>query len=135
MRYLNILWRVEIAAIVALVICASLMAAYGWLHSTSYEASLLDPWDSAWLLFAYTGTLGILPAAAVGAPIYALCIYRNWQSWLVAALIGALPGAVGYIIEGQFNISRWLMICGVFVALLTHVIVRYSPSLQRIHAG
>lgn len=134
MTFWQMLWRVELRALVALLICAFLMALYGLVDSLRASAAgsavVLTPLDAAWSLFLYTLVFGLLPAAIYGAPVYTLLRHNGLASWLTVVLIGAAPSVVMFLIgerDLKSDMTGWFLICGVAVACLTHALSSDGP--------
>lgn len=135
MTYLQTLWRVELSALAALVICACIMALGGLAQSFWWLASgkslLLSPAATTWLSFAYTGTLGLLPVILYGAPTYAFLRYKGRASWLVVFFVGFVPGAGLFLLYTQDrSLGSLFMLCGVATAYITHFLMSRSITVS-----
>lgn len=141
MTFWQMLWRIELRAVAALVICACLMALYGIVDELRIMAKgvspLISPIDGAWLVFAYTIAIGVLPVIFYGAPIYAFLRHRGLASWLAVALIGIAPGVVMFLVGARdlkSDLTGWFVICGIGVAVLTHLLSSHG-RLQLANQG
>jgi hypothetical protein len=128
MRFLQLLWRVELAAVAALLICSGGMAiaafVQGWYRTAAGSPPLLSPGSAAWLSFAYTATLGGLPTVLYGAPLYAFARHKGVASWRTVALIGLIPGIALYLFsERERPLAGWYVVCGLAVACITHLLM------------
>lgn len=124
MTYFGILWRVELRAVVALVVCSILVAVVLAVGEVLRPTTLLGPGlTTVWIGFGYTSTLGILPVVFYGAPIYALLRRFDFASWPTILSVGVFPGATLYVCEQFTNVdfmAGWFMTCGVAIATITH---------------
>lgn len=118
MTFGSILWRVEIRAVFALLVCALLVGALGFADAAMSTYSLLRPADAAWIGSSYTFLIGFVPVVAFGSPIYALLVYRKSASHTGATLIGIFPAIVLFWYDA--NLAAWCVACGAAVALFTH---------------
>jgi hypothetical protein len=131
MSFLQRLWRAEATALVALLICAAGVAAYGGLDTVRAAQSsrmvpskpLFSPTEAAWIGFAYTVMIGFLPALIYGAPVYAFVSLKRRASWLVVIGMGLLPGIL--MLPFDCVLATWALVCGVFVATMTHALMRH----------
>src|SRR5690242_7484861 len=95
MTFLQRFWRAEAMALLALLICAIGIAAYGFADSFhAGQSSLISPSGALWIGFAYTVAIGLLPTVVYGAPVYAFLSFKRRASWVVTIGIGLLPGAL-----------------------------------------
>ena len=122
MRIVRQLIGVEFAALTALLAVSAAMAAYGAIDSTLHANSLLGPASSARTVFGYTAIIGIAPALLFGAPGYFILVRRNLARWPYILLLGAAPGLLALAFD--ITLGFFSIICGVSVALLTHLICR-----------
>ena len=141
MTFWQMLWRVELRAVVALLICACLMALYGLVDSLRASAAgstlLLTPFGAAWLGFGYTFAIGALPVILYGAPVYAFLRYKDLASWLAVVLVGVAPGIIMFLIGARdlkSDLTGWFIIGGVAVACVTHFLSSYG-RLQLANQG
>ncbi len=123
MAFLQILWRVEWRALVVLAICAAIVGAIGFAEALSGPAPVVgSPLDWAWIGAGYTLTIGVIPVAVWGAPIYAAFAYRSKSSMAAAIIIGVIPGLVLLWVERKVDgLASWAIACGAAVAIVTHV--------------
>lgn len=125
MTFIAKLWRVELSAVIALLVCAFLLGIYGFVDS--YRASvagmtvLVSPLNAAWSMIVYVAAFGVLPVVAFGAPLYAMLNTRRVVSWPTAILLGVIPGVSLFFIR-ETELAGWFVGCGVGVATLTHLI-------------
>ncbi|MEF3083614.1 hypothetical protein V3391_15465 [Luteimonas sp. SMYT11W] len=119
MRILRQLLFVEISGLLSLLIVAVGMSVYGAIDSTRYADSLLSPAESAKLMFGYTLIIGFLPVFFIGSPGYLLLLRKHLARWPHALSLGVLPGFL--VLAFEPSLGFWAIICGSFVALLTHV--------------
>ena len=123
MTFLQRLWRSELVALGALLICAVFVGGYGFVDSVRVgQASLLSPTAAAWIGFTYTLALGALPALFVGAPAYALLAQAGRASWSTTMVLGMAPGLLALWFETWLGV--WALGCGVAVAGATHSLVQ-----------
>ena len=124
MRYFEKLLRAEASGIVALLICACLMGIYGFLESFMWSLKgsklMITPLDAAWLVFGYTGIIGLVPVLFYGAPVYAFLSYRRVVPWWAVLLVGSVPGIGILFIERDLGV--WFLVCGVVVAFIAHLL-------------
>ena len=114
---------VEAVALLALLVVAAAMAAYGAIDSLSHINSLLDPLASAKLGFAYTLAFGGLPVALIGAPGYVALLRKQLARWPYVLALGAVPGVAALPLG--LSLSFLAIICGSAVALLTHLMCHW----------
>ncbi|MGY1411246.1 hypothetical protein ACW5EG_16950 [Luteimonas sp. A611] len=122
MKILRQLLLVEIAALLALLIVAGAMSAYGAADAARHADSLLAPAASAKVLFGYTMIIGFLPVVVIGAPGYVALLRKHLARWPYALGLGVLPGLL--VLPFELSLGFWAIICGAAVALLTHVMCR-----------
>ena len=89
-------------------------------------------------LGAVTYTYALIAVLLYGAPTYAFLAHLGRANWLTAALVGIAPG-VGALLVGMYpsgrladanvTIGPMVMMCGLFVALATHVLAREAAAL------
>ncbi|GAB6197559.1 hypothetical protein [Lysobacter xanthus] len=111
------------------VLASALLALARFMPNTF---SLIAATISLWLLFALYGfVLGLLPALLYGAPLYATAQRVGHASYLVAGIIGALPGLVLLAYAGD-----WLILAyGVFSGLATHFFAQPRWPWSRLGAN
>jgi hypothetical protein len=133
MTYWQLLWRVELRAVTALLIGALLMALYVFADSLRASAigstMLVTPLDAAWGGFLYTIFFGVLPVILYGAPLYAFLRYKNMATWLSVVLAGVAPGIVMYSIGARdlkSDLTGWFIIGGVVVSCVVHLLSSYG---------
>ena len=127
MTYLNRLWRAELSAISALLVCAIFMSIGAYIENLIVTAegkhSIFSASTSAWLLFSYTAVIGVFPVILFGAPIYAV-INKNVARLIhKTILISLVPGIIFLFYE--IELGLWAIGCGVIVSTLTHYIYSY----------
>jgi hypothetical protein len=70
--------------------------------------------------------------AVYGAPAYALLSRIGRANWLTAALVGIAPGIAAFLVgiypsgrlaNANYTVGPLVMLCGVFVALVTHALM------------
>lgn len=109
MRFLDKLWRVELLALVALVICAIAFGAY---------AAILKPGTGS-LILVFTLRAGLPSVILWIAPVYAILRRNRRVTWTRLFSIGVLPGAV--IMFWQVDLGAAYVVGGTIVAALTHL--------------
>ena len=122
MRILRQLLIVELAALLALLVVAGAMSAYGAVDAARHADSLLSPAASAKILFGYTLIIGFTPVVVIGAPGYVVLLRKHLARWPYALFLGMLPGLL--VLPFELSLGFWAIICGAAVALLTHVMCR-----------
>jgi hypothetical protein len=84
-------------------------------------------------------TYALITVLLYGAPIYAFLAHTGRANWLTAALLGVAPGAGALLIgiypsgglaDANVTVGPMVMACGVFVALVTHVLAREAATLS-----
>jgi hypothetical protein len=133
MTFWQMLLRIELCALVALLICAGLVALYSMVDtvraSLGGETALLTPFEAGWSGFGYTLAIGALPVILYGAPIYAILRFKDLASWLPIVLVGIAPGVVMFLLGARdlkSDLTIWFLIGGVVVACLTHLLSSYG---------
>ncbi len=131
MKFAGTLLRAEMAGLAALALCACLMGIYGFLESFLWSQKglklIIAPLDAAWLVFAYTGTIGFVAVLFYGAPMYALLSHKRVTSWRTVIVAGAAPGIVALFIEGK--LGTLVVVCGIGIACITHFLfMRFAPN-------
>jgi len=122
MSILRQLLFVELSSLLALLIVAGAMSAYGTADAARYADSLLSPTASAKIIFGYTLIIGVLPVVVVGAPGYVILLRKHLALWPYALGLGVLPGLL--VLPFELSLGFWAIICGAAVALLTHIMCR-----------
>jgi len=122
MTYLRVLWRVELAALAALLLSSTLLALFAFAQVAWWDAygkaSLIDAPSTFRLVLVYAVIFGAVPALFVGAPAYAWLKQKQQASWLLALCLGVAPGSILLWIEPDLGV--WLIFGGVLAATLTH---------------
>jgi hypothetical protein len=113
---------VEAAALLALLAVACAMALLGSGFPGSPGTAFQSSIDAAKFYFLNTLLIGVVPVAAVGAPIYFGLLRRARPRWLLVILLGVAPGLAALILDTLLGTIA--MICGVIVAAVTHVSCR-----------
>ena len=110
MSYLRALWISEASAAVVLIACALVLAlVFG------------VPTNSGRMWFGYTLAVGVLPALAFGAPLYALLLIRNRNHLGLAVLLGIVPGIGIALLEPSLGLTA--VGAGIAVAIGTHCLI------------
>jgi hypothetical protein len=124
MKFFNILWRIELVAIIALVFAACITGILAFIQSTWWAANgqslVIEPLDVLWVVTIYAVVIGLLPVVLFGAPIYTWLKTRSRVSWLNVLGLGVLPGIVVFPLEKELSI--WVILCGCLVAISTHAL-------------
>jgi len=122
MRAFRLFASVEIAALLALLVVATVMAFLGsgvpGNHATAFQSSV----EGAKAFFVATLFLGVIPVVVVGAPIYFALLRHGKPRWIHVILLGIVPGLAAILLDTY--IGAFAIICGVIVASLTHVACR-----------
>lgn len=126
MTYRRHLARTEAVAIFALLVVAIVFAIYSTIRASASPNEVFSPIGTALVVFIYTLAIGFVPAAIVGAPLYAWLLYIGKASWVAAISIGLTPGLVFLLVDRP--LASWAMTCGVVVAVTTHTICRPGPD-------
>jgi hypothetical protein len=113
---------IEACVLIALVAASAAMGTIGGLDALRVDSSMVSPRDSAALLFAYTVTIGLMPALLLGGPAYFSLLYLRKASWLSVIITGAVPGLSLFAFEA--SIAPWAALGGVLVATFTHGLYR-----------
>jgi len=120
MKFLRQLAKTELVALAALAIAAVALAGFSAVQASLAANPLLGVADSAKVVFLYTMAFGCLPVALFGAPVYSTLRYFQKAGWLTAMGIGLLPGLA--LLFVATDLALWSLLCGVFVAVVTHAI-------------
>ena len=91
------------------------------------KALLMSPL-SALLIYPFALGYGILPALLVCVPLYALLRYFEYDSYISAALTGALPAA-GIAVAGNTDFAAIFAWYGVVVGVSTHHVARTALAM------
>ena len=130
MTFVRLLWRVELAALSALLLCSILLSICAFLESAWWAAEgktlLLDPPDAMRLVGIYAVLFGVLPVLLLGAPAYTWLKYKRRASSPLVVALGACPGLA--ILPLDSNLGTWFVACGMLVATLTHVLSKRFES-------
>lgn len=125
MSFPQILWRVELRAILALLLCAVAMGFYELAASLRASAAgytlLLSPSDAGVGVFLYAIVFGLIPVVVYGAPIYAMLYQNQLLSWPAVVTVGIVPGFLVFLIVEK-DLGIWLMAGGVAVGCTTHLL-------------
>jgi len=113
---------VQATALAALALFAAAMAAVAASDSATNSAAILGPGSAAWVTFAYTCILGLMPVVLFGAPSYWLLLQKGLARWNYALAIGAGPALI--FLLADLNLAFWALVAGSIVALLTHALCR-----------
>jgi hypothetical protein len=104
-----------------------------------FQASAPEPftsispgWAAGALASVFALVYGVLPALAIGAPLYALLHRHGRATYISAACVGVLPGISLLAFDQSF--AFLFLVYGVFVAVCTHFIAS-KLSLPRAVAG
>ena len=116
MRTLSRFVLVELVALLSLLIVAAVLAQFS--GGTAFQ----DAASAQKFFFTTTLYLGFIPVAAIGAPIYFWLLGRGVPRWIHVVVLGITPGLVALLLDSMIGIMA--MICGAFVASLTHVACR-----------
>lgn len=129
MTFLSALWRIELRTLLAVLVCAILMAGYmaidASLSSTNYSG--VGGW--AWIGFSGTIIFGLPVAALFGAPLYVFLMRRSALSWSRVLLIGTLPSVLIAILDREM--APPFLIGGMLVAGITHALTTVRPLTMR----
>ena len=120
MKFLRQLVKTELVALAALAIAAVAIAGFSAVQASFAANPLLGVTGSAKVAFLYTMTIGCLPVALFGAPLYSTLRYLRKAGWLTAMGIGLLPGLALLLVAT--DLALWSLSCGAFVAVVTHAI-------------
>jgi len=91
---------------------------------------------SSAFLSAKLYTYALIVVLLYGAPVYAWLAHIGRANWLTATLLGVAPGLgalligiypSGRLADANATIGPLVTVCGVFVALMTHALVRAVP--------
>ena len=120
MKFLRQLAKTELVSLVALAIAAAALAAFSAVQASLAAKPLLGAAGSAKVVFLYTMVFGCLPVALFGAPLYSTLRYFQKAGWLTAIGIGVSLGLA--LLFVATDLALWSLLCGVFVAVVTHAI-------------
>lgn len=123
MTYVRLLWRVELAALAALVLCSALLAVLAFAESSLSPhrgSALIDPPSMLRLVAIYSVAFGAIPALCFGAPAYTWLRHTGRASWPLVIIVGLLPGLV--VLPFELDLGMWFVVAGVAVALVTHAL-------------
>ena len=130
MTYASILWRMELRALFALLVCAIAMGLYlGMLSAIAGAASAVGGAAVGWWTGISTFLFGFLPVTLFGAPLYSYFLYRSRASWLNALTVGAIPAVP--IALFSLDVAWLVLLCGLVVAAVTHMLVLARPLTTR----
>jgi hypothetical protein len=131
MSFANLLWRIEVRALLALAICGGIVALYMGVSSTLFgAASGAQALTSvAPLMFMGTFMSGFLPTALWGAPAYAYLLHRSKATWPLVLFVGAVPGLL--MAPFSVDIAKLIILCGLITASITHMFVLARPLTMR----
>ena len=125
MTYLRNLWRTELAAMVSLVLfAAGLTGGLGMLGSLYAPAPA--PFEAAIIMFSLTLLIGVGPVTVFFAPIYAFLKTKRAASFIVAGIVGVLPGIALFLFDrnsGQM-LGPYAILAGILVPAFTHAIMK-----------
>jgi hypothetical protein len=113
--------RTEAAAIVALLITAGVMAAYGAVHAIR-SPGMIGPAGVAQLAFQATLIYGVVPVTAFGAPCYVWLSRRGLATWRSIFLVALAPAAPLVLMD--MNLALMALLCGSTIAGLTQCACR-----------
>jgi len=89
-------------------------------------------------LAAVTYAYALVAVLLYGAPIYAWLAHVGRANWLTATLVGVAPGVgalligiypSGRLADANVTVGPTVMMCGIFVALATHVLASKAAAL------
>lgn len=126
MKYLGLLWRTQLTAVLAVVFVAFSLSIEAFIHAVVVAPqSVLAPHDSARVVFLGVLSVGTVVAVVYGAPLYAFAKLKRVASWAVAIIIGAVPGAIVPILApNELQLALWITGSGLVVGALTHLSMR-----------
>jgi hypothetical protein len=126
MKIFKILLRVELIALVGLLILSVLLAVYSAVEVYLNPPNVLTPYETATAVFVYSLTIGGVAVIVFGAPIYTILQLRNKASWIFVLLLGVVPGLA--ILAFDITIGAYALFCGMVVAITTHIF--YKGTLK-----
>ena len=133
LRCLAISWIALVGALPLGCLLAGLASAFfGFFLPGSTSATLPDALGGGVVLAIPAVLVGWLPAFAYGAPLYALLASHERANYLTAALVGALPGVLGWDAPA---VMGFLALHGIAVACLTHCFVGFWLKGRRRGSG
>jgi hypothetical protein len=120
MALLQLLWRAEKAALIGVIICATVVAALAFLTGLTLGSIDLGV-AFAWAGFAYASIIGGILALVIGAPVYSLMTHRGATTVPRLLVIAAVPGLAIALFDSTLGVC--VSVGGVVVALITHAFV------------
>ncbi len=105
---------------------------------------LVQTFPTVALLTARTYLVALGAVAVYGAPAYALLARLGRANWLTAALVGIAPGIAAFLVgiypsgrlaNANYTVGPMVMLCGVFVALVTHALMLEAASESTTRAA
>ena len=125
MKFTNLLLKVELMALISLLLCSALMSAYAGIHVYFGPPNVLSSYETVLLVFIDSVIVGGLAVIIYGAPIYTVMQFYNKAKWLFVVVLGVIPG-IGIIIFDS-TIGYYAIACGLGVAVITHLVfIKYS---------
>lgn len=82
-------------------------------------AQLAEAWSLGLPLAVWGMIIGAVPAFLSGAPLYALAICKGKASYVLALMVGALPGLI-MLLRDRTGLAEMTLIFGLSVALCAH---------------
>ena len=123
--------RVEVTVALSLLTAATVMAVLGAAPFGSPGTAFQGSGDAAAFYFTSTLLIGVVPAIALGGPLYFLLLKHREARWLYVIMLGVSPGLV--FLPFDFLLGTLAIVCGLLVASLTHLGCRRlgpSPSFE-----
>ena len=111
--------RVEVTAALSLLLAATVMAALGAAPFGNSGTAFQGPGDAAVFYFTSTLLFGVIPAIALGGPIYFIFLKQREPRWLYVILLGVTPGLL--LLPFDVLLGTLATVCGLLVASLTHL--------------
>ena len=112
--------RVEATAALSLLLASTVMAALGAaLFLGSPGTAFQGSGDAAAFYFTSTFLFGVIPAVALGGPIYFFFLKQREPRWLYVILLGVTPGLL--LFPFDVLLGTLAIVCGLLVASLTHL--------------
>ena len=135
MKFVKFLIRCELICLAVFLLFSLVVGVVAYIDSYMAIASgvntILNPKNSAILVFQYTLALGFFVVLLFGAPIYAYLSFRRWINWRWVLILGILPGVLLLFVDMHFG--RFGVVCGLVVASVSHyVCAKYHESLTSL---
>ena len=133
LSYWQKFWRVEILAVLSLLVFSCLVATYLVVENLFQTEPLLGPISVAWLGWAYAFLVGLFFVNAIGVPAYCAYTEFRWFSMPLLLLVAVTPGVA--LLFGDFVFGAVGVIGGLSIALSVDFLAKRWTGIRSAEAA